>query len=430
MPETTPFRPIMKSYVLLPLLSLALLSACTTNPMTGRSQLSLVSEKSAITQSASAYSQMVGEMAKKGQISRDPVLTKRVEDITNRLITQAMLYRPETRQWAWSMQVIDDPKTVNAFCMAGGKMAIYTGLIEKIKTTDDELAQVIGHEIAHALAGHTAEKMSVAMATNVGVAVIAVAAGQNNRQRQDLYNAGAVAAMAAITLPNSRDAETEADKLGIELAARAGYDPKAAVTLWQKMMAESKDRSRNDFLSTHPAPAKRIDFLASLEGPMTEILQDSRASRSAPPRNWLTGGSNERLLADQQGSVEQAQPASPLAFYTPEFAAFQKGETQLSCESSCAPLFFLKQGGFKESHDKKDWRTLAQDVIKLNYKLDLNYLYLSRAAQGLGFMPAANKYLQEARRLSSTEDFACAKKTLGGCSGIDVGKETAAADSK
>lgn len=414
---------IMKYRLFASLAAATLLSACVTNSMTGRSQLSLVSEKSAIAQSISAYNSMVGELGKKGKISHDHAITKRVEDITNRLITQAIQYRPETREWSWSMQVIEDPKTVNAFCMAGGKMALYTGLLEKIKPSDDELAQVIGHEIAHALAGHSAEKMSVAMASNIGVAVLAVAAGRNDAQRRGLYNAGALGALAFINLPNSRDAETEADKLGIELAARAGYDPKAAVTLWQKMMAESKSTSRNDFLSTHPAPVKRIEALAALEAPMAEILHESQASRSKPPRNWLAGGNNERLISDEHGTVEAAQPKAAMAFYTPEFAAFQKGQTQLTCESSCATGFVLKQGGLKESYDKKDWRTLAQDVTKLNYKLDLTYFYLARAAQGLGFVPAAKKYQEEAKRLSTTEDFACARKTLAGCSGIDVGKE-------
>lgn len=416
----------MKFRFIASLSAAALLSACVTNPMTGRSQLSLVSEKSAIAQSVSAYNQMVGELGKKGQISHDPALTKRVEDITNRLITQAIQYRPETREWSWSMQVIEEPKTVNAFCMAGGKMAIYTGLLEKIKPTDDELAQVIGHEIAHALAGHSAEKMSVSMASNIGVAVLAVAAGRNDAQRRGLYNAGALGAMAFINLPNSRDAETEADKLGIELAARAGYQPKAAVSLWKKMMAESHNDSRNDFLSTHPAPVKRIEALAALEGPMAEILQESQASRAKPPRNWLAGGSNERLISDQHGTVEEAQPKAAMAFYTPELAAFRKGETHLSCEGACAAAFVFKQSGLKASYDKQDWRELAQDVIKLNYRLDLTYFYLAKAAQGMGFAPAARRYQDEARKLNGSEDFACAQKAVGGCSGLDVGKELTA----
>jgi predicted Zn-dependent protease len=129
--------------------------------------------------------------------------------------------RPETENWDWSIKIIDDPKTVNAWAMAGGKMALYSGLVIQLKATDDELAQVLGHEIAHALANHSAEKMSVAMATSVGVVVVGVAA-----DRKGLALTGAaLAAALAVQRPNSRAAESEADRIGIELAAKAGYDP-------------------------------------------------------------------------------------------------------------------------------------------------------------------------------------------------------------
>ena len=130
------------------LAALALLAACTTSP-TGRSQLMMISEESAISQSAQAYAQTMNEYAEKGQLSKDQALIGRVNEITGRLIYEALIMRPDTRNWKWSMKVIDDPKTVNAWSMAGGRMAFYTGLVEKIKPTDDELAQVIAHEIAH-----------------------------------------------------------------------------------------------------------------------------------------------------------------------------------------------------------------------------------------------------------------------------------------
>jgi predicted Zn-dependent protease len=167
--------------------------------------------------------------------------------------------RPATAQWEWNIKVIDDPKVVNAWCMAGGKMAIYTGLIEKVQTTDAEIAQVMGHEIAHALANHQAEKMSVSMATSVGVAAVGVAS-----DRPGLAMSGAaVAAMLAVKLPNSRTAETEADRIGIELAAKAGYDPRAAVTLWEKM-GQVGGSHPPQFLSTHPAPQNRKQTLGAL----------------------------------------------------------------------------------------------------------------------------------------------------------------------
>lgn len=277
----------MTRFVLLACTS-AVLAACATNSMTGRKQLMLVSEQTAITESLTAYNEMVGSLSKEGKLSRDPAVTQRVEYITNRLITQAVKYRPDTQGWKWSMRVIDDPKTVNAFCMAGGKMAVYTGLLNQVKPTDDELAQVIGHEIAHAIANHSAEKMSMSMATGVGVTLAAVLLGKNDGQRNAILGAGGMAALAAVSLPNSRTAETEADRMGIEFAARAGYDPRAAVSLWKKMMVATGNQGNGDFLSTHPSPEKRIDSLAALEPQMRQLMQETRADRNSPSRNWLT----------------------------------------------------------------------------------------------------------------------------------------------
>ena len=126
-----------------------LVSACATSP-TGRSQLMLVSEKTAISASKQQYVQTMGKLSAEGKLVSDPKILKRVDTITGRLISQAIVMRPDTKSWEWSVQVIDDPKTVNAWCMAGGRMAVYTGLLQKVDPTDDELAQVMGHEISHA----------------------------------------------------------------------------------------------------------------------------------------------------------------------------------------------------------------------------------------------------------------------------------------
>ena len=195
----------------LAILLVTLVSACATSP-TGRKQLMLVSEQSAISQSKQAYVQTMGKLSSEGKLVSDPKILKRVDTITGRLIAQAIIMRPATSQWEWSVQVIAEPKEVNAWCMAGGRMALYTGLLQKIDPTDDELAQVMGHEISHALANHTAERMSNAMlsqglALGVGIAAdsAAVMAGAQG------------AAMLAVTLPNSRTSETEADRIGIEM---------------------------------------------------------------------------------------------------------------------------------------------------------------------------------------------------------------------
>jgi predicted Zn-dependent protease len=244
-----------------------LLVACAISP-TGRHQLMLVSEETAIKASAQAYQETLAPLEKEGKINNDPKLKARVDQIIGRLIAQAIQMRPDTKNWEWSIKIIDDPETVNAWAMAGGKMALYTGLVQQIKPTDDELAQVLGHEIAHALAKHTAERMSVAMASQLGVVAIGVA---SDRPGRDVALA-AVAAQLAINLPNSRTAESEADRIGIELAAKAGYDPRAAISLWRKMGEVGGSRTPQ-FLSTHPSPANREQTLAALVPQMMPYYQ-------------------------------------------------------------------------------------------------------------------------------------------------------------
>jgi predicted Zn-dependent protease len=257
--------------------------ACATNAVTGRSQLMLVSEEQAISASSDAYLKMLAPLEKKGKIDSDPQMTQRVSGITARLIAQAIKFRPETSDWDWRVTVIDDPGTVNAFCMAGGKMAIYSGLITQLNASDDEIAQVMGHEIAHALSAHTAEQMSIAMATNLAVTAFAI-----TRDEPGVALAGAsLAAALAIQLPNSRTAEKESDEIGIELAARAGYNPEAAVNLWQKMAKNSGSDSEFDFFSTHPAPSKRIETLRELVPKMMPYYLEKGARPSYPLKTGL-----------------------------------------------------------------------------------------------------------------------------------------------
>jgi len=248
----------MSARFLICTVALFVLYACATSP-TGRHQLMLVSEDSAIAASKQAYVEMLKPYAEKGKIDTDAALKKRVYRITGRLIAQAIKMRPDTKNWDWQIKIIDDPKTVNAWAMAGGKMALYTGLVDQIKPTDDELAQVLGHEIAHALAKHSAEKMSVAMASTVGVLAVGVA----SKHKGLALTGAALAAALAVQRPNSRSMETEADRIGIELAAKAGYDPRAAISLWQKM-AKVGGKGPPEFLSTHPAPENREKALAAL----------------------------------------------------------------------------------------------------------------------------------------------------------------------
>jgi predicted Zn-dependent protease len=258
----------MRSPKLLLTLAVALLvTACATSP-TGRKQLMLVSESQAISASRQAYAQEMGKYQKEGKLVSDPRVLQRVRTITERLVAQAVKMRPDSAQWQWSVQVIDDPETVNAWCMAGGRMAVYTGLILKVDPTDDELAQVMGHEIAHALANHTAERMSTAMAANAGI----IAAGLMSDNPGQTMALAAAAASVAVKLPNSRTSENEADQIGIELAAKAGYDPRAAITLWQKM-AKVGGGAPPEFLSTHPSDATRQERLRALAPKMMPYYQ-------------------------------------------------------------------------------------------------------------------------------------------------------------
>jgi predicted Zn-dependent protease len=262
--------------LLLGLVALCLLAACTTSP-TGRSQFMLVSPESAIVESRKAYLSTVNELEQENKLVDDPRMEDRIRTITGRLVTEAVALYPQSAQWEWSVAIIDDPKTVNAWCMAGGRMAVYTGLFEKLKLTDAEFAQIMGHEISHALANHTAERMSRAMATTIGV----IAVGAASEHKGLALGGAAMAAKVALELPNSRTAESEADQIGIELATRAGYDPDAAVTLWQKMGSLSGS-STPEFLSTHPAPGNREAALAALIPEMRQLNPTGKLSAVHP----------------------------------------------------------------------------------------------------------------------------------------------------
>lgn len=242
----------------------AAVAACTTSP-TGRSQFMLISPESAIVQSKTAYLSTVGELSKEDKLVDDPKMVDRVARITGQVVTAAVEQYPNTSDWEWSVAIIDDDETVNAWCMAGGRMAVYTGLFKQLNLTDDEFAQIMGHEISHALANHTAERMSRAMVTQVGVVAVGVAADNHG-----VAMAGAaLAAKLALELPNSRTAESEADHIGMELATIAGFDPEAAVTLWQKM-GDLSDERPPEFMSTHPAPDNRQK---ALNGMIPEMLK-------------------------------------------------------------------------------------------------------------------------------------------------------------
>ena len=255
-----------------------LLAGCEANPITGRSQLMIVPESLAVSESATAYAQMMGQLGQKKQIEADSARVRKVRDITDRLVAQAIKLRPDSAGWKWEVQVINDPKTVNAFCMAGGKMAIYSGMWDKLNASDEEIAMVMGHEISHALAGHTQERMSVAMTSQVLATGVALAISSSETTRGLAMTGTQLAAVYAVQMPNSRTSESEADAIGLEIAARAGYDPHAAVTLWEKM--GKLGGSPPEFLSTHPSPENRAARLKELGAKVQPFYQ---AARTNPP---------------------------------------------------------------------------------------------------------------------------------------------------
>jgi predicted Zn-dependent protease len=252
-------------------------AGCQSAPVTGRQQFMIVPESQAIEASTEAYAQVLAPIQKQGKLNDDPAMKARVDQITARLIAQAIKYRPETQSWNWQVAVIDDPKTLNAWCMAGGRMAIYSGIITQLNLSDDEIAQVMGHEIAHALAKHTAERMSTAMASQAALQIGAMLLGTGSATSDMALQAAAVATTVGVQLPNSRQQESEADRIGIELAAKAGYDPHAAPRLWAKMLQATGGKGQSDFLSTHPQSEKRQEALAALIPQMMPYYDDKSA---------------------------------------------------------------------------------------------------------------------------------------------------------
>jgi predicted Zn-dependent protease len=220
-----------------------------------REQLLVVSSKEVDQAAAQQYAKTTAEAQKKGLLDRDPAQVQRVQTISKRLIAQVGVFRKDALGWKWESHVITS-KELNAWCMPGGKMAVYTGLIEKLALSDDELAAIMGHEIAHALREHGRERISQQIAAGAAVGVAGALLGLGSGGT-DL--AGMVAQV-TFTLPNSRLHEQEADRIGVELAARAGYDPRAAVNVWKKM-SQSGGGAPPEILSTHPSPASRIKDL-------------------------------------------------------------------------------------------------------------------------------------------------------------------------
>lgn len=196
---------------------------------------------------------------------------ERLKRVAVRLQQQAPTFRPDAARWNWEVALIDSP-VLNASCAPGGKITVYTGILRSLKLSDDELAMVVGHEIAHALREHGRERVSQAVAQN---AISSAAMGALQTKESQIKMANQFAELLFV-LPNSRKNETEADKIGLELAARAGFDPQASISVWQKMTEASKGSRPPEFLSTHPANDTRIAELTSMIPAVMPLYQAAR----------------------------------------------------------------------------------------------------------------------------------------------------------
>lgn len=220
-----------------------------------RKQLMLVSEQQVEQGAQEAYQQELTKARSQRALNANPEQYQRVQRIAQKLIPHTAVFRPDARQWKWEVNV-QTSEDVNAYCMPGGKIMVYTGLIEELDATDAELAAVIGHEIAHALREHSRERISRAYAEQLALTGVAVATGASDGVMSIASQVSAV----TFTLPHSREQEAEADRIGLELMARAGFDPNAAITLWQKM-GKLGGGGPPEFLSTHPSSTSRIKDL-------------------------------------------------------------------------------------------------------------------------------------------------------------------------
>lgn len=238
-----------------------------------RQQRMMMSADSMNASASQQYTKLLADAQQKGKLNTDAAQYSRVRAIADRIIKQTPSFRPDAQTWKWEVNVLSSPE-VNAWCMPGGKIAVYTGLIDKLKLSDDELAAVMGHEMAHALREHSRERASEQAIAGLGISILSTVAGLGQIGQKGME----YAYQGLLGLPNSREHETEADRIGVELAARAGYDPRAAITLWEKMGQVGGSESPK-FMSTHPPRADRMRDLTNYSARVLPLYQQAKAGR-------------------------------------------------------------------------------------------------------------------------------------------------------
>jgi Zn-dependent protease with chaperone function len=291
-----------------------LLAGCAVNQTTGKRQLSLVKEEVVISQAKNSFLAIHKKYQSKGQILVSPNdMDRRVVSILNRLIDQAVMFRPEAAKWPWQVVVIDE-KDVNAFCFPGGQIGVYRGLIDKLQLNDDELALVLGHEIAHAIANHGSESYATSIAINLSLALVNIALQTGKPGYEELIvPALALGSNVAFKLPESRAAERQADALGLEVVAMAGFDLNKAVKVWPKMSAlGGAGHNQLTFLSTHPSSHERHQQLLALI-PEAEAIQQTYSSlKNIEANPWIKRGFNEHLPFDPESRMQYGPMHSAL----------------------------------------------------------------------------------------------------------------------
>lgn len=234
--------------------------ACSRVPITGRKQVNLLSESELMKLSLTEYNKFLGENQLVPDSDPRAIMVKRVgsrvETAVNQFMNQNKKYKSRIAGYNWQFNLVKDDKTVNAWCMPGGKVVVYTGLLP-ITENETALACVMGHEIAHAIARHGNERMSQGLIIQTGATVLSAALSSKTQVTQDLFNQSYGAASNLGILAYSRKHELEADKLGLVFMAMAGYNPNEAISFWERMAKQSKG-SGSALLSTHPSDEKRI----------------------------------------------------------------------------------------------------------------------------------------------------------------------------
>ena len=258
----------------------SVLLACANTTRSGavginRSQFMMISSAEVDRLSAISYNEQNQKAREKHILLTSGPAYDRLKTISNRLIQQTIVFRDDTRQWDWQVVLINAP-ILNATCAPGGKITFYTGLIDQLNLTDDEIAAIMGHEIAHALREHGRERLSQAMAQNLLTNIAAVSGYGSSA------SAANQVAQYVLVLPNSRQNESEADAIGLELAARAGYNPQAAISVWKKMIKATEGKTSPEFLSTHPSGQTRIEQLTALMPEVEPLYRDSVKSKNKP----------------------------------------------------------------------------------------------------------------------------------------------------